>query len=77
MSVVDAQKVGKTEKTHLKITFDCGKYKFPSIAWGEGDRLGKDFDKNDRLNIIYTVGKNTFNGNTTAQLVIKHWEKNL
>ena len=77
LPVVDAQKVGKTEKTHLKITFDCGKYKFPSIAWGEGDRLGKDFDKNDRLNIIYTVGKNTFNGNTTAQLVIKHWEKNL
>lgn len=77
LSIADAQKVGKSERSHLKITFDCGKYKFPAIAWGEGEHLGKDLKISDKMNLIYTIGKNTYNGNTTAQMIIKHWEKTL
>ena len=53
LPVFDASLVGKSERRHLKITFDCGKYKFPALFWGEGERLGRDFNKGDTLDVLY------------------------
>ena len=70
LKVMDAVAVGKSERQHLKLTFDCGKYKFPAMFWGEAERLNRDFKLGDTLNIVYNLGKNTFNGNTTPQMLL-------
>ncbi|MBC6720056.1 single-stranded-DNA-specific exonuclease RecJ [Treponema sp. Marseille-Q4130] len=70
LPVFDASLVGKSERRHLKITFDCGKYKFPALFWGEGDRLGRDFNKGDALDVLYSMNRNTFNGAVTPQMII-------
>lgn len=71
LKLCDATKVGKKEPMHLKLSFDCGKYKFPAMFWGQGDRLNKDIKVGNFYDIIFTMSKNTFNGITTNQLIIK------
>lgn len=69
--ICDAMLVGKKEPFHLKLTFDCGKYKFPAMFWGQGERLKKDITVGQSYDILYTLSRNYFNGNVTNQLMIK------
>ncbi|MDY2840681.1 MAG: single-stranded-DNA-specific exonuclease RecJ [Treponema sp.] len=71
LKLCDAQLVGKKEPQHLKLTFDCGKYKFPAMFWGQGDRLRKDINIGEKYDILYSLSKNYFNGIQTNQLLIK------
>lgn len=73
--IADAQVVGKKEPFHLKLTFDCGKYKFPAMLWSGADRLNRDFYIKDQVNVLYSINKNIFNGNITPQMIIKDIEK--
>lgn len=77
LKIQDAKIMGKTEPYHLKITFDCGKYKFPAIFWKEGERLNKDFKIGDKVDVLYTIGKNVFNGSITPQMIIIDIEKSI
>ncbi|MBQ5848231.1 MAG: single-stranded-DNA-specific exonuclease RecJ [Treponema sp.] len=77
LKIQDAKIMGKTEPYHLKITFDCGKYKFPAIFWKEGERLNRDFKIGDKVDVLYTIGKNIFNGSITPQMIIIDIEKSI
>jgi len=66
--VASGQRMGKGEKMHLKITADCGKYKWPCIFWNEGERLGRDFNVGDRVDFIFRVERNVFNRIETPQI---------
>lgn len=70
LSVSDALVIGKSEPHHLKLTFDCGKFKFPALFWREADRLNKDFKIGDKLDVLYKVERNSFNGAVTPQMNI-------
>ena len=67
----DAMIVGKKEPTHLKLTFDTGKFKIPAMYWGQGERLKKDINVGQSYDILYTMSKNYFNGICTNQIIIK------
>lgn len=77
LKIQDAKIMGKTEPYHLKITFDCGKYKFPAIFWKESERLNRDFKIGDKVDVLYTIGKNVFNGSITPQMIIIDIEKSI
>ncbi len=74
LPVCDAMIVGKKEPFHLKVIFDCGKYKFPAMYWSQGDMLNRDFKIGDRLSVLFSVNKNVYNGNVTPQMIIKDME---
>lgn len=76
LKIQDAIIVGKSERQHLKITFDCGKYKFPAMFWGEAERLNKDFSKGDSISVLYNINKNSFNGAITPQMILIDAERN-
>ena len=71
LRIADAMVMGKTEKQHLKLLLDCGKNKWPALFWGEAERLHRDFDKGDYIDILYQVNRNTFNGAESAQMILK------
>lgn len=75
LPVLDAIQVGKGDPRHLKITFDCGRYKFPAMFWSEGERLNRDFKTGDKLDVLYSVNRNTFNGAVTPQMIITDIKK--
>ena len=62
--------VGKTERQHLKITVDCCHTKWPCIFWGEGERWRRDFDVGDKVDILFNVEKNYFNGMKSLSLML-------
>lgn len=62
--------MGKSEKQHVKLTLDFGKYKFPGIIWSGSDRVNVDFAVNDYVDIVYQISRNIFNGTENIQLIL-------
>ena len=77
LQIFDASICGKTERQHLKLTFNCENCKFPAMFWGEAERLDRDFSKGDRINVVYNLSKNYFNGNVTPQMILIEADTNL
>nr|WP_318717591.1 single-stranded-DNA-specific exonuclease RecJ [uncultured Treponema sp.] len=77
LPVIQATTVGKTERTHLKLNLDCGKSKWPALFWGAGDMLHREIENGDKVDILYSVERNTFNGIETLQLNIKDLRKSI
>lgn len=71
MKVIAADIMGKTEKQHLKLTFDCGKHKWPAIFWQEAERLNRDFSVGDYVDAVFQVSRNTFNGAEIPQMILQ------
>jgi single-stranded-DNA-specific exonuclease len=72
--VADVQLVGKKEQNHLKLTLDFGKHKWPALVWDGAQRLQRDFSfdydskKGDRIDLVFKVTINRFNGMEQPQL---------
>ena len=77
LRISDAVLIGKTERLHLKLTFDLGRTKWPAMFWGGAAALGRDFDKGDLVDVLYQVGRNTYNGVETPQLIITDIRKSI
>ncbi len=75
MKIVTADIMGKTEKQHLKLTFDCGKYKWPAIFWQAAERLNRDFSVNDTVDAVFQVNRNAFNGAEIPQMILQDVQK--
>lgn len=75
LKISDVQVMGKTERQHLKITFDCGANKWPAMFWGEAERYHRDFEKEDRLDAVFHITRNVFNGMETPQLILEDIKK--
>lgn len=75
LKVVDAMLMGKGEKQHLKIILHNNNYKWPAIFWNEGERFHRDFEIGDKVDILFHIERNTFNGVETPQLIIIDMKK--
>ena len=75
LKIQDAICMGKPEPVHLKLTLDAGETKWPAVFFGEAERLHRDFEKGDRINILYQLQRNTFNGNVTPQMILSETQK--
>jgi single-stranded-DNA-specific exonuclease len=74
--IADVQLVGKKEQNHLKLTLDFGKHKWPALVWDGAQRLQRDFNfdydskKGDRIDLVFKVTINRFNGMEQPQLEV-------
>jgi single-stranded-DNA-specific exonuclease len=73
--IQSADIMGKTEKLHLKLTLNCGKNKWPALYWNSGQRLNTDFKVGDKVDVVFQLSRNTFNGKETPQIIIEDCEK--
>lgn len=71
IKVTDALIVGKKEPQHLKLIFECGKYKFPAMYWGQAERLRKDINIGQKYDILFSLSRNYFNKTFINQLILK------
>jgi single-stranded-DNA-specific exonuclease len=70
LRVADLSFMGKTEAKHVKLTLDAGKHKWPAVYWQAAERVKRDFDLEDRVDLVFTLNRNWFNGIETPQLII-------
>ena len=70
LKIINADIIGKGEKQHLKLTLDCGKYKWPALFWNSADRYGRDFNCGDKIDAVFKVADNFYNGASTSQMIL-------
>jgi single-stranded-DNA-specific exonuclease len=70
LKVTDISLMGKPEAKHVKLILDTGKVKWPAIYWQAVDKVKRDFDKNDTVDLVFTLNRNWFNGSETPQLIV-------
>jgi single-stranded-DNA-specific exonuclease len=68
--ILNIELIGKREQSHVKLTLDAKKYKWTAIIWNGADRVGKDFNMNDTVDIVYHIDKNVFQNNETLRIQI-------
>lgn len=68
--ILQADIIGKTEKLHLKLTLDYGKHKWPALYWNASEKLNKDFKVGDKVDLIFEVNRNVFNGVEIPQIIV-------
>lgn len=61
--------IGK-EGNHLRLQLKQNKISFEAIAFGMGE-LSRDMKLGNKIDIAFTIGENTWNGNTKLQLKIR------
>jgi single-stranded-DNA-specific exonuclease len=62
--------IGKPEAKHVKLSLDMGKHKWPAVYWQAADKVKRDFDLEDRVDLCFKITRNWFNGVETPQLII-------
>jgi single-stranded-DNA-specific exonuclease len=62
--------MGKNGAPHVKLTLDIGSYKWPAVYWQAADKIPGEFDRNDSVDLAFTMTRNWFSGEGKPQLVI-------
>ncbi len=70
LRVADIALMGKGEVKHVKLTLDSGKHKWPAVYWQAAEKVKVDFDLEDRVDLVFKMTRNWFNGTETPQLVV-------
>jgi single-stranded-DNA-specific exonuclease len=70
LKITDITLMGKPEAKHVKLTVDTGKVKWPAVYWQAAEKVKRDFDKNDTVDLVFTLNRNWFNGSETPQLMV-------
>jgi single-stranded-DNA-specific exonuclease len=68
--VIKGLKLGKEEPLHLKLELDAGHTKWPAMFFGRADLLDAEFSEKDRIDILYQIQRNEFNGNVRPQILL-------
>ncbi len=55
---------------HLKMDLSYGSYKWPSVFWSAGSRVGKDFNDGDIIDAVFRLGRNYFRNQELIQLTL-------
>ena len=71
--IVNSDIIGK-DKTHLKLKLYDGNKYHKAVYFG-GARYEKDLAVGDKVDLVYMLNKNEYNGNTYLDLVIKDFRK--
>jgi len=68
--IASAEIVGRQGKGHLKLTLDFGRHPWPALLWSGAERLDRDFSVKDRIDLVYNVTINRWNGQEQPQIEI-------
>ncbi|MEM5948007.1 single-stranded-DNA-specific exonuclease RecJ [Spirochaetia bacterium 38H-sp] len=67
--IEDIRFVGK-ESNHLQLQLFMGNSLWPAVFWNASDRVNRDFSAKDRVDVLFTLGRNFYNSRESLQLVL-------
>jgi single-stranded-DNA-specific exonuclease len=76
LRIADISLMGKPEAKHVKLTLDTGSYKWPAVYWQASEKVKRDFDLGDDVDLVFKITRNWFKGNETPQLVVSDLKRN-
>ena len=66
----DLSLVGKGDPQHVRMLVQAGNFKWPAVFWGASERVGKDFDNNSRVDIVFNISRNFYQNKENPQLTV-------
>jgi single-stranded-DNA-specific exonuclease len=75
VKVQDILFMGKNGANHVKLTLDTGKNKWTALYWSAAERVKRDFDINDSVDLVFRINRNWYNGTETPQLLVIDLQK--
>lgn len=73
LGIVSSDIIGK-DKTHLKLKL-YGEGKYLKAVFFGGAGFKKDLKTGEKIDVVYTLNKNEYNGNTYVDLIVKDFRK--
>ena len=70
LKIADITLMGKPESKHVKLSLDTGQLKWPAVYWQAAEKVKKDFDLGDKVDLVFRITRNWFKGSETPQLVV-------
>jgi single-stranded-DNA-specific exonuclease len=70
LKVMDLNLMGKPEAKHVKLTLDAGACKWPALYWQAAEKVKREFDIGDTVDLVFTLNRNWFNGMETPQMIV-------
>jgi single-stranded-DNA-specific exonuclease len=70
-TVRDIVFMGKNGANHVKLTIDTGKNRWTALFWNAASRVQKDFDRRDKVDLVFKVTRNFYKGVEVPQLEIR------
>jgi single-stranded-DNA-specific exonuclease len=70
LRISDLNFMGKPEAKHVKLTLDAGKYKWPAKYWNAADKVNREFDAGDTIDLVFSVSRNFFKGMETPEMTV-------
>ena len=73
--ISDIQLMGKEQLKHVRLTLDTGNnpprdLRWTGVYWNAAGKIKTDFDIRDKVDAVYRLGRNWFNGNDIPQMII-------
>jgi single-stranded-DNA-specific exonuclease len=62
--------MGQGSQSHARLLVTYGQYKWPAVFWRAGDRIGRDFDRGQVVDIVFRFGRNYYKNTESLQLTI-------
>ncbi len=62
--------IGREEQKHIKLLVSSGPVRIPAVYWNGAQELGKSFNADDRVDMVFEFGKNFFQNTETVQLTV-------
>jgi single-stranded-DNA-specific exonuclease len=75
VKVQDILFMGKNGANHVKLTLDTGKNKWTALYWSAAERVKRDFDINDSVDLVFKINRNWYNGTETPQMLVIDLQK--
>ncbi|MBI9103641.1 MAG: single-stranded-DNA-specific exonuclease RecJ [Spirochaetales bacterium] len=75
VSIQEAKVVGKTESQHLKLLLDSGAHKWPAIYWNGAEKLAREFNLGDKVDVVFRMGRNYYQNRESIQLTVMDIKK--
>ena len=70
LRITELNLMGRPEAKHVKLILDAGKHKWPAVYWQAVEKVKRDFDLGDEVDVVFKITRNWFKGNETPQLVV-------
>ena len=55
---------------HVKLQLQHGRYRWPALYWNASDEVGKTFNTDDSVDVVFKMGRNYFRNTESLQLTI-------
>ncbi len=69
-SIISMQNSKDLSSSHLRLSLSYGKNQWPSVYWSAGQRVGKDFDEGEIVDVVFKMGRNYYKNQESIQLTI-------